>query len=95
MANDYRAASLSPRWRALCDFAVKLTREPAGVTAADIDALRGHDLDDAAIHDAIQVIAYFNYINRVADGVGIDDEPEWSRLAAGGPQDRVAPWKAR
>ena len=42
----------------------------------DIDALRPHGLDDAAIHDAIQVIAYFNYINRVADAVGIEDEPE-------------------
>ena len=28
--------------------------------------------------DAIQVIAYFNYINRVADAVGIEDEPEWT-----------------
>jgi alkylhydroperoxidase family enzyme len=35
-------------------------------------------LDDVAIHDAIQVIAYFNYVNRVADAVGISDEPEWS-----------------
>jgi alkylhydroperoxidase family enzyme len=34
-------------------------------------------LDDAAIHDAIQVIAYFNYINRVAEAVGTDPEPEW------------------
>jgi len=30
-----------------------------------------------AIHDAIQVISYFNYINRVAEGVGVEDEPEW------------------
>jgi alkylhydroperoxidase family enzyme len=41
------------------------------------EALRGQGWSDAAIHDAIQVIAYFNYINRVADAVGIEDEPEW------------------
>ena len=40
-------------------------------------ALRAQGLDDATIHDAIQVIAYFNYINRVAEGVGTDPEPEW------------------
>jgi alkylhydroperoxidase family enzyme len=45
---------------------------------ADVEALRKHGWDDAAINDAIQVIAYFNYINRVADAVGIEDEPEWS-----------------
>jgi uncharacterized peroxidase-related enzyme len=67
-----------PRLRALCAFAVKLTREPSSVGRDDIDALRPHGLDDAAIHDAIQVIAYFNYINRVADAVGIEDEPEWA-----------------
>ncbi len=67
-----------PRLHALSAFAVKLTREPASVGQGDIDALRPHGLDDAAIHDAIQVIAYFNYINRVADAVGIEDEPEWA-----------------
>jgi uncharacterized peroxidase-related enzyme len=64
--------------RVLCDFAVKLTREPAAVGGADIDQLREHGWDDAAIHDAIQVIAYFNYINRVAEAVGVEPEPEWS-----------------
>ena len=63
--------------RALCDFAVKLTREPAAMTRADADALRAAGWDDVAIHDAIQVIAYFNYINRVAEAVGIGPEPEW------------------
>lgn len=74
---DYRAADLEPRTRALCDFAIRLTREPARIAQADIDVLRSHDLDDAAIHDAIQVIGYFNYINRIADAVGVDDEPDW------------------
>ena len=63
--------------RALCDYAIKLTAAPATVGAADADALRGHGWDDAAIHDAIQVVSYFNYINRVAESVGIEDEPEW------------------
>jgi len=40
--------------------------------------LRTHGFDDATIHDAIQVISYFNYINRVAEAVGIEDEPEWA-----------------
>jgi uncharacterized peroxidase-related enzyme len=75
---DYRAATLEPRTRALCDFAAKLTRAPATISATDMDLLRSHGLDDAAIHDAIQVIGYFNYINRIADGVGIEDEPGWA-----------------
>ena len=67
-----------PRVRCLCDFAVKVTREPSGITAADLDVLRGEGWSDAAIHDALQVVSYFNYINRIADAVGIGDEPEWA-----------------
>jgi alkylhydroperoxidase family enzyme len=51
------------------------------MSAEDADALRAHGFSDAAIHDAIQVVAYFNYINRVADAVGIEDEPEWEGRA--------------
>ena len=50
---------------------------PSTVGQEDAEALRGHGLDDAAIHDAIQVVAYFNYVNRIAEAVGIDGEPEW------------------
>ena len=77
--HDYRLANLSPRERALCDFAVKLTTLAAEVDEADIDALRAEGLTDTDVSDAIQVIAYFNYVTRVADGVGIEDEPEWRR----------------
>ena len=76
--HDYRKADLSPRERALCEFAVKLTHLAAEVEQADIDALKTQGLDDAAISDAIQVVGYFNYVTRVADGVGIEDEPDWS-----------------
>lgn len=76
-AHDYRDADLPERVRALCDYAVKLTHRPSSVGAADVEELRGHGWDDAAIHDAIQVIAYFNYINRIAEGVGVGPEPEW------------------
>jgi uncharacterized peroxidase-related enzyme len=75
--HDYREANLSPRERALCDFAVKLTTLAAEIDETDVDALRAEGLSDPEISDAIQVIGYFNYVTRVADGVGIDDEPEW------------------
>jgi len=76
--HDYRKATLSPRERALCDFAVKLTHLAAEVDDTDIDALRAQGLSDRDVSDAIQVIGFFNYVTRVADGIGIEDEPEWS-----------------
>lgn len=42
----------------------------------DLAPLRAHGLSDAAIHDTIQVVAYFNYINRIAEGVHVDLEPD-------------------
>ena len=76
--HDYRRAELDARTRALCDFAALLTHEPARVGEQEIAALRAHGLTDAGVHDAIQVVSFFNYINRIADAVGIEDEPEWA-----------------
>ena len=73
---DWRKAGLSGADSALCAFAEKLTSTPGRMSADDVEALRAHALSDEAIHDAVQVIAYFNYINRVADGLGTDLEPE-------------------
>ena len=50
------------------------------MTAADVQALRAAGLDDVAIHDATHIISFFNYINRVADGLGVERErfiPPW------------------
>lgn len=72
---DYTRAKLTDADRALCDFACKVTRNPSDVVAADVERLRTAGLDDRAINDAVQVISFFNYINRVADALGIDLEP--------------------
>jgi alkylhydroperoxidase family enzyme len=56
---------------------VRVTHQPASASEEDIQGLRNEGWSDAAIHDAIQVVSYFNYINRVADAVGIEDEPDW------------------
>jgi uncharacterized peroxidase-related enzyme len=63
---DHRHADLTPRERALVDFAAKLTREPATVGEADIAALRAEGLGDADIWDAGAVAAFFNMSNRMA-----------------------------
>lgn len=76
MKRDYRRARLTPRQKALARFAVKVTRKPASVRPLDLATLRKHGLADRDVLDAVQVISYFNYINRVADALGIDPEPE-------------------
>lgn len=74
VARDWRGAPLSPGDRALCEFACKLTNEPAAMREADVAALRAAGFDDVAVHDATQVAGYFNYINRVADALGVEPE---------------------
>ena len=71
---DYTKAKLTDVDRALCEYAVKLTQTPSVVTEADIEHLRSLGLGDPAISDVAQVIAFFNYINRIADGLGVDLE---------------------
>lgn len=74
LVRDWRTAPLSPADRALCQLAAKLTLHHHVMAPSDLDALREHDFDDRAIHDAVQVIAYFNYINRIAHGLGVEPE---------------------
>jgi uncharacterized peroxidase-related enzyme len=72
---DYRSARLTPREIALLDFAVALTKTPSGLRKGDLDALRGYGLNDEQIVDTAHCISYFNFINRVLDGLGVDPEP--------------------
>ena len=69
-------AAPTPRLRALLQFAERLALDPAHASEAHLAPLREAGLDDRAIHDAVQVVSYFSYINRIADGLGVDLEPE-------------------
>ncbi|MHC4892719.1 MAG: carboxymuconolactone decarboxylase family protein [Planctomycetota bacterium] len=73
---DWREAALEPRERQLCAWAEKLTLRPGDCDEKDVEELRCAGWTDEEIHRAAQVIAYFNYINRMADGLGVDLEPE-------------------
>lgn len=80
-AGGWREAPLSEKERALCAWAEKLTLRPAEACREDLDALRELGWSDRELHDACQVVAYFNYVNRLADGLGVEAEPDlpWER----------------
>lgn len=71
MKSDYRTADLKPRQRAMLDYTDKLTRTPWDMTEEDLRPLRAAGLDDRAILDVNQTAAYYAYVNRVADGLGV------------------------
>ena len=71
LKNDYTTAEVTPRQRAMLEYAVNLTRVPGEMCEADVEALRTHGLADRDILDVNQVSAYFAYVNRVADGLGV------------------------
>lgn len=73
---DWRSAGLDAADVALCEYTEKLTRTPATVGAEDIATLREAGFDDEGVSSATQVIAYFNYINRIAEGLGVAKE-DW------------------
>ena len=68
---------LPSRMAALCRYALALTVRPWTIRRADVEALRAAGLSDRDIVDANQVVAYFNYVNRVADGLGVALEEDW------------------
>ncbi len=79
LADDIAAqgseAAPTDRLRALLQFAERLALAPGLTDESHLLPLRAAGLDDVAIHDAAQAVAYFSYINRIADGLGVDLEP--------------------
>lgn len=77
LSHDYREARLDARDRAMLDYAVKLTLEPWNMIQEDVQRLRAAGFEDRDILDINQVTAYYAFVNRVADGLGVELEPYW------------------
>ena len=71
MRRDYTQADLSIPDRAMLDYAAKLTTDPARITQDDLERLRQAGFDDRAILQINLIASWFNFINRVADGLGV------------------------
>jgi uncharacterized peroxidase-related enzyme len=82
--DDYASAGLTARDIALLDFAVKLTKSPSRVRRDDLDALRARGYTDEQLVDAVHCVGYFNFINRVLDGLGVEPEPSMRYGRTGG-----------
>jgi len=81
MVMNFRAADLSDRQRAMLEFAVKLTEEPAKIVETDRAALRQAGFTDRDIWDIASTAAFFNMSNRVAAAVDMRPNPEYHAMA--------------
>jgi uncharacterized peroxidase-related enzyme len=71
LVEDYEHAPLSEADRAMLDFAGKLTKDATRVTPEDLERLRAVGFDDKGILQITLIASWFNYINRVADALGV------------------------
>jgi uncharacterized peroxidase-related enzyme len=71
LRRDYRTAALTDQERAMLDYVAKLTLSPAQIIPADLERLRHLAFTDRAILQINLIASWFNYINRVADGLGV------------------------
>lgn len=72
----------------MLEFALKSTLQPSEMTPADLARLRACGFADEDILDIVHITAYFNYINRVADALGVDPEPDFE------PIEKITPRRA-
>ncbi len=69
-----RTVITDPAEAAMLDYVEKLTREPSSVSRADVSGLRSHGFTDADVLDIAQIAAYFAFVNRIAEGLGVELE---------------------
>ena len=74
LKRDWRTADLDEKDQAMLSYVEKLTMNPVSVWRDDMDALRQEGFDDTAILQITLIASFFNYINRVADGLGVGRE---------------------
>ena len=71
LQKDYTTAPITPQERVMVDYVVKLTRDATKVWKDDIERLRSVGFDDRGILQITLIASWFNYINRVADALGV------------------------
>jgi uncharacterized peroxidase-related enzyme len=71
---DYRNAPISEQERVMLDYVVQITRDATRISPADHDRLRSVGFDDRGILQITLIASWFNYINRVADALGVGRE---------------------
>jgi len=74
LERDYTTAPITPKERTMLDYVVKLTKDATKVWKDDHERLRDAGFDDKAILQITLIAAWFNYINRVADALGVGRE---------------------
>jgi uncharacterized peroxidase-related enzyme len=79
LAADYRSVALAQADRAMLDYAIQLTGHPSSITAEAVERLRAAGFGDQAIHDICSVTAYYAFVNRIADGLGVELEERLRR----------------
>jgi len=75
LARGEHPAGLGPEDQDMLDYAAKLTRTPHRIEPGDLERLRRAGFDDHAIHDICAITAYYAFVNRIADGLGVELEP--------------------
>ncbi|HSM35628.1 MAG TPA: hypothetical protein VK837_04450 [Longimicrobiales bacterium] len=82
LARDPARAPVADADRAMLGYAMKVNDAPWDVTHDDARALRDHGFDDRAIHDICAIAAYFAFVNRIADGLGVELEARFEAESA-------------
>lgn len=78
---DYRTAPIDQVTRRLLDYAERMTRDAASLIEADIRALREGGISDEQILETLHVAGLYNYLDRMADALGVEIDPEFRPLA--------------
>jgi uncharacterized peroxidase-related enzyme len=77
LKKDFRRADLSTADRAMLEYAEKLALAPGDCIREDVETLRAAGFGDAEILDIVQVVGYYAYVNRMANGLGVELEDYW------------------
>ena len=84
LMHDYRNADLDARTRGMLDFAMKLTVDPGSMERGDVEGLRRLGLSDDQVLSVALITCLFNFMTRLADGLGVEVPP--------GRQEAIARW---